>query len=114
MHAQIVTFTLNDLDEDGYRALGTELAPAYADLPGLLTKVWLASPETNTYGGVYFWDDRAAMDRYLASDLLRTVMRSPHLANLTSRDFSVYEDITRETQPTLKIFPAPKVAELSR
>ena len=39
MHAQIVTFTLNDLDETGYRALGSELAPAYAHLSGLLTKV---------------------------------------------------------------------------
>lgn len=104
MHAQIVTFTLNDLDEAGYRALGAELAPAYATLPGLLTKVWLASPETNTYGGVYLWDDRAAMDRYLGSDLLRTVMISPHLADVTSRDFQVYEDVTRETQPTVKVF----------
>ncbi len=114
MHAQIVTFTLNDLDEAGYRALCAELAPAYAQLPGLLAKAWLASPETNTYGGVYFWEDRAAMDRYLASDLLRTVMSSPHLTDLTSRDFHIYEDITRETQPTLKIVPTPGLAELSR
>jgi Putative mono-oxygenase ydhR len=114
MHAQIVTFTLTDLDEAGYRALGAELAPAYAQLPGLLAKIWLASPETNTYGGVYFWDDRAAMDRYLDSDLLRTVTSSPHLADLISRDFHIYEDITRETQPTLKIVPPAKVAELSR
>jgi Putative mono-oxygenase ydhR len=112
MHAQIVTFALNDLDEAGYRVLGAELAPAYGALPGLLTKVWLASPKTNTYGGVYLWEDTAAMDRYLASDLLRTVMSSPHLADLTSRDFAVYEDVTRETQPKVKVFAEAAAAAI--
>ncbi|MGH3144571.1 MAG: GNAT family N-acetyltransferase, partial [Rubrobacter sp.] len=30
----------------------TLLAPAFADLPGLVSKTWLADEETNTYGGV--------------------------------------------------------------
>jgi quinol monooxygenase YgiN len=105
VHVQIVNFSLKDLSEDGYRALGAELAPAYGSLPGLLAKVWLASPETNSYGGVYLWEDRAAMERYLASDLLKSVMSSPHLVDITSSDFAVYEDITRATQPNVKIFP---------
>jgi hypothetical protein len=104
MHVQIVNFGLSDLSEEGYRALGDELAPAYGSLPGLLAKVWLARPETNTYGGVYLWEDRSAMERYLASDLLKSVMSSPHLTDITSSDFAVYEDITRETQPVVKVF----------
>ena len=114
MHVQIVNFNLNDLSEDGYRALGVELAPAYGSLPGLLAKVWLASPETNTYGGVYLWEGRSGMERYLTSDLLKSVISSPHLVGITSSDFAVYEDITRATQPNVKIFPNAAAGSTNR
>jgi hypothetical protein len=104
MHVQIINFKLTDMSEDEYRALGVaELGPAYGNLPGLLAKVWLASPATNTYGGIYLWADRTAMEEYLASDLLKSVKSSPHLTNITSNDFEVYEEITRLTQPEIKV-----------
>ena len=53
MHIQIINFNLKDLSEEDYQAAGEELAPAFADVPGLISKVWLANSETNTYGGVY-------------------------------------------------------------
>ena len=63
MHVQIVQFHLRDLTDEAFRALCDELAPTLAAVPGLLSKVWLASPATNTYGGVYTWRDRAAIHR---------------------------------------------------
>ena len=33
-------------------------------MPGLLSKHWPADEETNTYGGVYVWRDREAMEAY--------------------------------------------------
>ena len=62
MQVQIINFNLNGIDEAGYRALCDELAPVFGAMPGLLSKVWLADAETNTYGGVYLWEDRAAME----------------------------------------------------
>lgn len=107
MHVQIVTFTLAGMDDDGYRAACAEMAPAFAELPGLRAKVWLTDPSTGTYGGVYLWDDRAAMDAYAASELFASVASSPAFAGIASRDFGVMEDLTRRTQPRLDVLPEP-------
>ena len=105
MHVQIITFRLVDMDEAGYRAACAEMAPAFAALPGLLSKIWLADPATNTYGGVYLFRDREAMESYAASELFATVAVFPHFDDITSRDFSVYDDLTRRTQPGLRVLP---------
>ena len=103
MHVQIITFRLVDMDEDGYRAACAEMAPAFAALPGLLAKVWLADPATGTYGGVYLFRDRAAMEAYAASELFATVAAFPHFADIVARDFAVYDDLTRLTQPSVQV-----------
>jgi hypothetical protein len=91
MRVQIITFNLAGIGPEEYAALCDQLAPTWAELPGLVAKTWLANPATNTYGGVYLWRDQAALDAYLASDLLRGVMANPNLANLTSADFAIME-----------------------
>ena len=103
MHVQIITFRLDGMDEEGYRSACAEMAPAFAELPGLLAKVWLADPAENTYGGVYLFRDREAMKAYGASELFATVAAFPHFADIRSTDFAVYEDLTRVTQPGLEV-----------
>ena len=103
MHVLIINFRLSDMTEEGYRAAGAELAPTFARIPGLLAKFWLHDPATETYGGVYLFRDREATESYLASDLLASVAATPNFVDITSQDFSVYEDLTRVTQPGLAI-----------
>ena len=91
MHIQLVNFQLKDMSEAGYCKLCDDLASTFANVPGLVSKVWLSDPATNTYGGIYSWRDRAAMEAYFKSDLCKGVMSSPNLVNITSRDFSVME-----------------------
>jgi hypothetical protein len=55
MHIQIVNFRLEGMGEEDYRGIAEAIAPAFANLPGLVSKTWLADPETDTYGGVYVW-----------------------------------------------------------
>jgi hypothetical protein len=102
VHVLIIEFRLTGIDEEGYRAAAAEMAPAFAELPGLLAKVWLA-PADGTYGGVYLFRDRESMEGYLASDLFATVAAFPHFTDITSRDFGVYEDLTRVTEPGMTI-----------
>jgi hypothetical protein len=90
MHIKIVTFRLREMDEAGYRAVCSELAPAFAEVPGLLTKIWLGDPAGNTYGGVYLFRDVESAEAY-------------RFADVTVRDFGVYEDLTAVTQPGLEI-----------
>ena len=103
MHIQIVTFNLEDLRDADFRAACDGLAPVFAQVPGLLSKVWVADEESNTYGGVYTWEDRAAMETYLRSDLFRAVAANPNFTNIASRDFSVLEGPTRITRGPLAV-----------
>ena len=73
MHVQIINFKLKDMSDSDYRKACDDLAPAFASVPGLMAKVWLASPSTNTYGGVYLWESAEALQEFKQSDLAATI-----------------------------------------
>jgi hypothetical protein len=62
MNIQVITFSLDGLSEQDYLRLIESAAPAFAELPSLVSKTWLANAETDTYGGVYLWQDRESME----------------------------------------------------
>ena len=97
MHVQIINFQLKDLSEEAYTAMANELAPTFATVPGLLGKVWLANSSTGTYGGVYLWRDRQAMEDYSKSELSKAVATHPNLTGITSTDFASMEQATEIT-----------------
>jgi len=98
MNVQIVNFNLRDLSDGDYRKACDRLAPVLADVPGLISKVWLADEAANTYGGIYTWTDRAAMEMFASSDLFKGIAANPNFANITSRDFSVLAGPTAVTR----------------
>ena len=98
MHIQIVNFNLNDVSRQDYENSCNEIAQAFADLPGLQSKYWLADEENNTYGGVYLWESREAMQSYLESDLFNQVAANPAFKNVSSKDFGVLEGPTKTTR----------------
>lgn len=98
MHIQIVTFQLKDLREDEFLAVCNQVAPSFAAVPGLISKVFLADNQSGTYGGVYTWRDRAAMEAFAGTDLFASVANNPNLTGLASRDFAVLEGPTAVTR----------------
>lgn len=103
MHIQIVTFQLKDLSYDDFVGVCEQIAPAFAAIPGLISKVFLADREGGTYGGVYTWQDRAAMQAFSRSDLFAGVANNPNLTGLTSRDFAVLEAPTAVTRGLARV-----------
>jgi heme-degrading monooxygenase HmoA len=98
MHIQVVNFNLKNMSDGEYRKMCDELASTFANMPGLISKVWLADPATNTYGGVYAWQDRSSYETFTRSELFQAVGKHPNLTNITSRAFSVLEGPTRVTR----------------
>ena len=98
MHIQIINFKLKDLSEEEYRKTAAGLAPSFAEVDGLLSKTWLANSSTNTFGGVYYWRDREAMESFAGTELFKSVATHPNLAEITSTDFEVMEPPTRVTR----------------
>ncbi len=98
MHIQIVNFSLKGIGEEDYRGQVEPIAPAFANLPGLVSKTWLANKETNTYGGVYVWQSREAMEGYKETDIYKGMLAAPHFEGVTVKDFAVLESPTRITR----------------
>ena len=48
MHVQIVNFNLKDMTDTEFCSMANEVAPAFASVPGLLGKIWLADAGKNT------------------------------------------------------------------
>jgi Putative mono-oxygenase ydhR len=98
MHILVINFNLKGISDEDYRGLVEPIAPAFAGLPGLVSKTWLANAETNTYCGVYVWSDRGAMEAYKGTDIYKGMQANPHFENVTVTDFAVVENATRATR----------------
>ena len=72
-------------------------------MPGLISKVWLADEASNTYGGVYTWVDRQAMDAFARSDFFKAFATNPSFANITSAVFGVLEGPSEITRASIAI-----------
>ena len=98
MHIQVVTFKLDGIDDAAYQAHTEQIAPAFAALPGLRAKIWLANRQAGTYGGIYTWDDVAAMRAYQGGEIFQGLQANPHMIDVTVRDFSVLPGPTKVTR----------------
>ena len=97
MEILVINFSLEGMTEFEYRNLCDEVAPAFAAVPGLVSKVWLADRANGVYGGVYTFENGAALDTYLASDLLAQVAANPAFVDITVRRFEVLSEPTAIT-----------------
>lgn len=98
MEILIVTFSLDGISDAEFRDQCDEIAPAFAAVPGLLSKVWLADPANGVYGGVYTFRDAPAADAYLDSDLMAHVAANPAFVDVTARRFAVLSGPTAVTR----------------
>jgi hypothetical protein len=93
----IVNFSLDGLSEMDYESLADEVAPTFAAVPGLTSKVWLADRAEGVFGGVYTFESAEAVDAYLASELFAGVGATPGFVNISVRRFGVLDGPTRVT-----------------
>ena len=77
MHMQVITFKLDGIDDAAYRAHAEQNAPVFTALPGLRAKIWLANQQANIYGGIYTWDDVAAMRAYQGGKIFQGLQANP-------------------------------------
>lgn len=98
MEIVVINFSLDNMTEDEYLKLCDQVAPAFAAVEGLHSKVWLADAGTNTYGGVYTFESPTAVEKFLGSQLFADVGGHPNLKDARVSRFRVLEDPTRITR----------------
>jgi hypothetical protein len=92
MHAQIITYQLNNISQAEYLKQMVEPdAPVLADVKGLVSKVWLTDEAKNTFGGFYLWENKTSMEDFMHSDLVKAVVSRPYIKNVSSVDYEVNE-----------------------
>ena len=98
MVIQVVNFNLEGIGLQDYLGATFDVAPAFKDVSGLLSKVWLSDEANNVYGGVYTWKDRQAMEDYLRREFYDQVLGSnPSFVNITYKAYDVLDEQTKIT-----------------
>ena len=98
MVIQVVNFNLEGINHEQYEGAATDLAPAFNELKGLKSKVWLYDKDNNVYGGVYTWDNRESMEDYLNSQFYDEVLgNNPNFINVSYKAYEVLDGPTEIT-----------------
>ena len=98
MHIQVVNFNLEGINQDDFMQIADTAAPAFAEVPGLVSKIWLCDQENNTYGGVYTQENQQAMETFAKSELfINAVANNPNFVNLSVKDFSILDGPSKIT-----------------
>ena len=103
MHVQVATYRMAGISEPEFIDANKEFAEMMAAVPGLLANVWLKGADHGVFGGLYLWEDRAACESFLASELWGEVVSDDSVLDLASRDFAVMGELTRTTQPRMEL-----------
>ena len=98
MHIQTINFNLSRISLSKYESAVAEAAQPISEMPGLISKQWLANEETNTYGGVYFWETKQHMQDWMNSQIFKHIGGNPAFANAKVIDFEMMESLSAVTR----------------
>ena len=86
------------VSKEEYEQAVSPLADKFANVPGLKWKIWILNAENREAGGIYLFENQAAVDTYLAGPLAEAVTTHPALSNFSIKQFGIMEDITKVTR----------------
>jgi hypothetical protein len=86
------------VSKEEYEQAVSPLADKFANVPGLKWKIWILNEEDSEAGGIYIFENQAAVDSYLAGPLAETVKTHPALSNFSIKQFAIMKDITKVTR----------------
>ena len=73
-----------------------------AAVPGLRWKIWIMNEQTQEAGGLYLFDDQAAVEAYLKGPLIAGLKANPAISEPSFKQFSVVDDLTTITRGPMK------------
>lgn len=72
-----------------------ERLPRFRELPGLVQKYYHHDPAAGEWGGLYLWDSKESLDRFMASDLRKTIPEVYEVVGSPRVEISTVIDILR-------------------
>ena len=89
------------VSKEEYEVAVSPLADKFANVAGLIWKIWILNEEKSEAGGIYLFENQAALDDYLAGSLAKIVTTHPALSNFSIKQFGIMKDITKVTRGPL-------------
>ena len=89
--------------KEEYEQAVSPLADKFANVPGLIWKIWILNEEKSEAGGIYLFENQASLDEFLAGQLAKTVTGHPALSNFSVKQFGIMKDITEVTRGPIKL-----------
>ena len=74
-----------------FEKMAIELAPAFAEVPGCLWKIWLIDAAKKEAGAVYLFKDNEALQTFKASPLVASVLSHPALSNFDLKERDIVQ-----------------------
>ena len=84
-----------------YRQMTSQLAQAFADVPGCLWKIWLVDEEKKEAGAVYLFKDETSLKTFKESPLVASVLSHPALSNFDLKERDILEEVSEITRAPL-------------
>ena len=81
-----------------YEQAVSPLAGQFAALDGLRWKIWMINEENGEAGGIYMFEDAAAVKAYLEGELAAVVTGHPALSDFSVKLFDVMDEVTAITR----------------
>ena len=84
-----------------FKNMTTQLAQAFADVPGCLWKIWLINDETKEAGAVYLFKDDESLQNFKSSPLVASVLSHPALSNFDLKERDILREVSEITRAPL-------------
>jgi quinol monooxygenase YgiN len=97
----LVTNYSFSVSPEEFESMATELAPAFADVPGCLWKIWLIDAEKKEAGAVYLFKDDEALQNFKSSPLVASVLSHPALSNFDLKERDILKGVSELTYAPL-------------
>lgn len=97
-----INFNFSVTNEE-YRQTAVGLAEQFANVPGLVWKIWILNEENSEAGGIYLFDSKSSIEEFSKSGLAAMVMSHPALSNFSVKPFAVMEEATAITRGPLTV-----------
>lgn len=83
-----------------------ERFPRFREVPGLVQKVYGREAGTGYYCGIYFFDSAEALERYVDSELARTIPSAYEVVDIRKEIYDVLFPLWPDRGPLVEIEPA--------
>ena len=84
-----------------YRQMTSQLAQAFAEVPGCLWKIWLINDEKKEAGAIYLFKDETSLKTFTESPLVASVLSHPALSNFDLKERDILEEVSEITRAPL-------------